>query len=154
MAFGQKILQINQEFKDWLNETFALKSHQHPELRQNGPYIVKREHSSDKWFEIWSDGYLVQGGILDFKNDKSIRDDWRGYGTLYKEYPNTGYFVYAGLYNTLGGAGSMSVRPHTTSQFFWFYDHSGSDSIHTGTGRFWYIARGYVSQTTVDQYRN
>ena len=154
MAFKQKILQINQEFKDWLNETFALKSHQHPELAQNGPYIVKREHSGTSWFEIWSDGYLVQGGLLDFKNNKSTRADWSGYGTLYKAYPNTGYFVYAGLNNTLGGAGSISVRPHTASQFFWFYDHSGGDSIRTGTGKFWYVARGYVSQTTVDLYRN
>ena len=154
MAFRQKILRINQEFKDWLNETFALKAHPHPELGQKGPYIVKREHSSNRWFEIWSDGYLVQGGILDFKNNKGTGHDWDGYGTLYKSYPDTGYFVYAGLYKTLGGAGSMSVRPNTTSQFYWFYDHSGHDSIHTGTGQFWYIARGYVSQSTVDQYRN
>ena len=153
MAFRQKILQINQEFKDWLNETFALKSHQHPELRQNGPYIVKREHSSDRWFEIWSDGYLVQGGVLDFKSNHGTNWDWDGYGTLYKEYPNTGYFISAGLYSTRGGAGSITVRPHTTSQFFWFYDHSGKDSISTGTGKLWYVARGYVSQATVDLYR-
>ena len=152
MAFGQKILQINQEFKDWLNETFALKSHLHPELKQNGPYIVKREHSSDKWFEIWSDGYLVQGGILDFKNNHGT--NWDGYCALYKEYPNTGYFIYAGLHTTRGGAGSISVKPHTASQFYWFYDHSGSDSIRTGTGQFWYVARGYVSKATVDLYRN
>lgn len=29
MAFKQKILEINQEFKDWLTATFALKSHPH-----------------------------------------------------------------------------------------------------------------------------
>ena len=154
MAFGQKILQINQEFKDWLNATFALKSHSHPELKQNGPYIVKREHNGTRWFEIWSDGYLVQGGILDFTNNKGTGDDWYGYGALYKAYPNTGYFIYAGLKSTRGGAGSMSVTPHTTTQFYWFYDHSGSDSIKAGTGQFWYIARGYVSQDTVNQYRN
>lgn len=153
MAFRQKILQINQEFKDWLNETFALKSHQHPELAQNGPYIVKREYSYNRWFEIWSDGYLVQGGILDFKNNHGTNWDWDGYCALYKEYPNTGYFVYAGLHTTRGGAGSISVRPYTTSQFYWFYDHSGGDSIRTGTGQFWYVARGYVSQATVDLYR-
>lgn len=153
MAFRQKILQINQEFKDWLNETFALKSHQHPELAQNGPYIVKREHSSNRWFEIWSDGYLVQGGLLDFKNSAGTGSDWKGYGTLYKEYPNTDYFVCAGLRTTLGGAGSISVSPSSTSQFYWFYDHSGSDSIRTGTGKIWYVARGYVSQATVNQYK-
>lgn len=32
MAFGQKILQINQEFKDWLNETFAPFIHRHDDL--------------------------------------------------------------------------------------------------------------------------
>ena len=154
MAFRQKILQINQEFKDWLNETFALKSHQHPELAQNGPYIVKREHTSTSWFEIWSDGYLVQGAIREFKNNKSTASDWDGYCTLWKEYPGTGYFISAGLHSTRGGAGSISVKPHTGSQFYWLYDHSGGDSIRTGTGQFWYVARGYVSQDTVNQYRN
>lgn len=34
MAFKQKILEINQEFKDWLMATFALKSHPHDYMTQ------------------------------------------------------------------------------------------------------------------------
>jgi hypothetical protein len=86
---------------------------------KNVPYIKERVISGTSWYEVWSDGWIEQGGITTDTSDIVTYN-------LLKSFSNTNYTLTLGCVAT-GGGGTGGALPaitnKTTSSFSIHYDY-------------------------------
>jgi hypothetical protein len=133
---------------DVQNKTFRL-----PIKMRNRMLIGKMEADSGdigkRWYNLYSDGYLEQGG----RYTGTMATSYSATILLVKPYRDVHYNISissAGLNNDKLGEHGENIENVTTTSFTYFYYTSASAD---GTNGFYWSTKGYVSELTLNDFK-